>query len=90
MEHVNLNKKFDASCLIFRECNVIQKESHALCGVFHLTFIATLVVFKHNCLTDYLFCVGLIKVKPSFTDQKKFKLNKIQMARADCKQIVSQ
>lgn len=66
-----------------------KKKSHPLCGAFCLNFIA-LVVFKNSCLTDYLFCVGLGKVKPSFTDQKKFELNKIQMARADCKQIVSQ
>lgn len=38
-----------------------KKKSHQLCGVFCLTFIVTLVVFKNSCLTDYLSCVGLGK-----------------------------
>lgn len=58
--------------------------------MFCLTFIVTLVGFKNSLLINYSFCIGLGKVKPSFTVPKKFELNKIQMGRADCKQIVSQ
>lgn len=46
--------------------------------MFCLTFTATPVVFKNTCLTDYLFCVGLGKVKPSFTDQKGSNLTRFR------------
>lgn len=55
-----------------------KKKNHTLWEVFCLTFITTLAVFKNSCLTDYLFCVGLGKVKPSFTDQKSSNLTRFR------------